>query len=260
MIKFVSEVAPFASKARYRLKAISSLTIAGSVFFLAVPVLSLESHRQIVDINLHPWSSVGKVSAGLQCTGAVIGFNQFVTAAHCLYNERTHRFLAAGSIHLLLGYSRGQYSVHRIASKYTVPATFDPTKLSGLALAHADDWAVLYVSEPFPSHIKPLRLAGAKPFAGEVVKTGGYARERLHVMTADQHCRIKLTSGDGKLIAHDCLIQRGDSGSALLSEDPSDKGVIVGINVSVPKNPEGSKQGGIAVSAASIQGTSHRRL
>jgi protease YdgD len=260
MIKFVSEGDSFARKARYGLKTIASLTIAGSVLFLAVPVLSLESHRRIVDINLHPWSSVGKVGAALQCTGAVIGSNQFLTAAHCLYSERTGRFIPAGSIHFLLGYAKGQYGVHRVASKYIVPSTFDPTRLNGPASAHADDWAVLYVSEPFPSRIRPLTLAGAKPSPGEAVRAGGYARERLHMLTADQHCRIELISGDGKLIAHDCAIQHGDSGGALLSEDASDEGLIVGINVSVPKNPKASRQGGMAVSAVSIKSSSHRGL
>jgi protease YdgD len=261
MIRVVCKGDRFANKARYGLKAISGLTTVGSVFFLTVPVLSLDSHREIVDVNHHPWSSVGKVSAGLQCTGAVIEPNQFLTAAHCLYNERTRRFLPAGSIHFFLGYARGQYGVHRIASKYTVPPTFDPTKLTELPLARADDWAVLYVSEPFPSHIKPLRLTSSKPSAGEAVKSGGYARERLHMMTADKHCRIKLTSGDGKLIAHDCAIQPGDSGGALLSnENDNDEALIVGINVGVPKNPKASRPGGMAVSAASIQISSHRRL
>jgi protease YdgD len=260
MIRFTSEGDPFASKARYGL--ISSLTIVGSLLFLAVPVLSLESHREIVDVNLHPWSSVGKVSAaGLQCTGVVIGPNQFLTAAHCLYSERTSRFLAAGSIHFLLGYARGQYSVHRIASEYTVSPTFDPTKSNRLPLAYADDWAVLYVSEPFPSHIKALPLASAEPSPGEAVKSVGYAQDRLHMMTADQRCRIKFASGEGKLIAHDCVIQRGDSGGALLTGDRSDKGLIVGINVGLPKDLTQSRQrGGVAISAASIQSSLRRAM
>ena len=86
------------------------------------------------------------------------------------------------------------------------------------------------------------------------MKSGGYAQERLHMMTADQNCRIKLTSGDGKLIAHDCVIQRGDSGGPLLAAGRNDKDLIVGINVIVDLT--GSRPGGVAISAASIQSSS----
>jgi V8-like Glu-specific endopeptidase len=71
-------------------------------------------HRETVDVGIYPWSSIGKVGVtsvtlGKGCSGAVIGTNEFLTAAHCLYNKTTKRFFPAGSIHLLLGYSRGEY-------------------------------------------------------------------------------------------------------------------------------------------------------
>ena len=211
------------------------------------------SRREIVDANSYPWSSIGKInnSAGGQCTGAVIGPNQFLTAAHCLYNIGAGRFIAAGSIHFLLGYSKGEYAVHRIASSYYVPPTFDPTKIDGPAKAITDDWAVLYTREPFPPEIRPLRMASVTPPLGKAVKTGGYAQERAYMMTADQHCVIELTSTDGELIAHDCAVQHGDSGGPLLSGDASEEGLIVGINITKHRGP--SKHGGVSISTAGIE-------
>ena len=112
-------------------------------------------HREIVDANTYPWSSIGKVGAKRHwCTGVVVGSNQFLTAAHCLYNEAAGRFISAESIHFLLGYAKGEYRVRRVASRYTIPPTFDPPKITSFEPAKItslhDDWAILYVSEPSP--------------------------------------------------------------------------------------------------------------
>jgi V8-like Glu-specific endopeptidase len=220
-------------------------------------------HRETVDVGIYPWSSIGKVGVtsvtlGKGCSGAVIGANEFLTAAHCLYNKTTKRFFPAGSIHLLLGYSRGEYRAHRVASRYTISPAVDPSNYSypptpeKLGMGARHDWAIVYVDEPFPADVKPLRLATSTPSPGTAVKVVGYPVERLHTMTADQHCRVVEISSDKKLIKHDCVTHPADSGSPLLSKD--DEGLILGvISVGLHVDPrEPSKKGGAAVSAASI--------
>jgi len=218
-------------------------------------------HREIVDANTYPWSSIGKVGAKRHwCTGVVVGSNQFLTAAHCLYNEAAGRFISAESIHFLLGYAKGEYRVRRVASRYTIPPTFDPPKITSFEPAKItslhDDWAILYVSEPFPSEVRPLSLASETAPPRRAVKTGGYAAERAHMMTADQHCRVKAISPDRKLIAHDCVVHHGDSGSPLLDADGDDEGLILGLNVTgyskLVELQDQSRQGGLTVSTVSI--------
>jgi len=206
--------------------------------------------REVVDANSAPWSSIGKVgnSVGGHCTGTVIGSSRFLTAAHCLYNKAAHRFIFAGSIHLLLGYVREQYRVHAVAVNYTVPPGFDPAGTPG---SFADDWAVLNVSNPFPSDIKPLPMAKGLPPRGTAVSVAGYARERLYMMTADPHCRVAATSADGKLIAHDCVLEPGDSGGPLLGSGSAGETVLLGVNVASPRGNDA--KGGLGVSAASIE-------
>jgi protease YdgD len=167
-----------------------------------------------------------------------------------------HRLLPANAIHLLLGYIRGEYRVHKIASKYVLAPTYD-APVEGKV--RPDDWVVLYVNDPFPPDIKPLTMADAIWPAGMPVKAGGYARERRYMMTADQHCRIEALSPDGRLVRHSCLIEPGDSGGPILRSGGGDEGVVVGINVAVPfvgANRAAARiedfRGGIAVSAASI--------
>jgi V8-like Glu-specific endopeptidase len=61
--------------------------ISSGVF--ATEQIRLDPHREIIDTQKYPWSSVGKVftGPGRYCTGAVIAPNEFLTAAHCLYDR-----------------------------------------------------------------------------------------------------------------------------------------------------------------------------
>jgi hypothetical protein len=65
------------------------------------------------------------------------------------------------------------------------------------------------------------------------------------MMTADPHCRVVGTSPDGKLIAHDCVLEPGDSGGPLLGSGAAGENVLLGVNVPSPRGKDA--KGGLGV-------------
>ena len=172
-------------------------------------------HHAVVDADRYPWSAVGKLfnSIGGACTAVAVAPDKVLTAAHCLYAFRTHRFLQADSIHFLLGYARGDYRVHARVASFAIGPGYDPADETRTAAA---DWAVLTLAEPLPPAVRPLALAEAVPAPGTGIEIGGFAQDRAYLMTADVDCRLLGPSAGTPVLGHDCTIAHGDSGAPLL--------------------------------------------
>ena len=206
------------------------------------PALLGKAHHAVVDANAYPWSSIGKLfnSVGGSCTGAVIARDKVLTAAHCLYAFRTHRFLPPEAVHFLLGYERGDYRTHARVARYRFGSGYDPAAERTTA---ASDWAVLELAEPLPSSARPLRPSAEAAAPKTRIMVGGFARDRAYLMTADQDCQV-LGPVAGKLITHDCVIAPGDSGAPLLGTTKAGEVRILGVAVGIWRIGEG--QVGIA--------------
>jgi protease YdgD len=240
------------------------LSLVFTVPWLIVAAVAMDQdaqphRREAIDVMAYPWASIGKIgistiSVRTSCTGSVIGPNEVLTAAHCLYNERTSRFISADAIHFLLGYDKGEYRAHRTGSRYITSPKYDAAKEVETA---GDDWAVVYVENPFPSGTTPLRLAAERPLPGAPVLTGGYPSEKAHMMTADKHCQVSAVSADGKLITNTCIIHHGDSGGPLISADKGAEGLIIGVIAlgysKLEELKDQSKEGSAAAAAWAIK-------
>lgn len=205
-----------------------SALVAGALLVLAaasapaapppLPGVGGEDRRVTVDGAAAPWRSLAKVQTniGSRCTGALIAPRRVLTAAHCLFNRRTQRFLPASSLHVLFGYERGQYLEHILVVDVIRTDAYDPMRPRE---DYAADWAVLILAADAPAAAQPLTVTQAVPPAGTAVALGGYSQDRAQILTADTTCTVLGTDrgANGLVLVHDCNGTRGTSGSPLLT-------------------------------------------
>jgi protease YdgD len=201
------------------------------------------------DVSVYPWSSIAKLnnSVGGSCTAVAIERDRVLTAAHCIFNRRTGRFLPPSSLHVLFGYERGDYLVHSLVSAYQIGSGYDPAKE---AATISSDWAVLRLTEPLPVEFQPLQLVDRIPAVGSPLMIGSYARETLHVMTVDRGCELLGEERGSALLEHNCKASRGSSGAPLLMME-NGTASILGIQVAIGQR-DGSKVM-VAISASGIR-------
>jgi protease YdgD len=221
---------------------------SGAVPAELLPGVGALDRRLAVDVRLPPWNAIAKVQTNIatHCTGALVGPDTVMTAAHCLYNRRTHALLQPESLHVLFGYERGAYFRHVQVVRYVVGDQFDGAEP---ARHPASDWARLKLAEAVPTAIEPLRLSKEFPVPGTAVALPGYNQDRIHQLMADTSCRItgvSMIRGE-RLLTHDCSATRGTSGGPLLARR-GDHWEAVGINIAVTASAN------IALPVAAIPG------
>ncbi len=207
-----------------------------------------------VDVTAYPWAAVGKFnnSTGGSCTAVAISPTEVLTAAHCIFNPRTRRFLQAGSLHVLFGYERGKYTHHALVDRYAMGPGYDPAKESETIAA---DWAVLTLTAPLPAEIRPLPPKGGVPAPGTVLMTAGYAKGTSHIMTADESCKALPLAKTSGLIANDCHVAAGASGSPLIVMDAG-VASVAGIEVAI--GTHAGKDFALAVPVTGIAALPHQ--
>ncbi|WP_274628425.1 trypsin-like serine peptidase [Arvimicrobium flavum] len=196
-------------------------TTAGLAFALA---LGVQAASPATAAEGGPAAAIGRVNAGngAYCTGALIADNIVVTAAHCLIDPRSRRWLRADSLHFLPGYHLGAYDHHARVAHYMVSPGYnagEPTRNP------ADDWALLVLTDRLPPQTSPLEAAVVGAAAETVSEVMGYASHRKYALSTSSPCRTRLV---GAMLMGECKAERGMSGAPLIQISTGD---MIGIQV-----------------------------
>lgn len=158
------------------------------------------------------WEAVGRIDLAGQgfCTGVLIASDQVLTAAHCLFDQKTAQPLPADQIVFRSGYLKGDALSERRGTKFVVADGFVPGGSTMDIENVKRDVAILRLEQPiFGSEADPFRIAESGGDGS--VQVMSYGRGRAEAMSWQRRCELTREGRDLKFF--DCDITFGSSGA-----------------------------------------------
>ncbi|WP_420548240.1 trypsin-like serine peptidase [Curvivirga sp.] len=212
-----------------------------SEFTLDIPTTK---HREIKDATTYPYSAIGTVNwAGFSnrssCTGTLIAEDILITAAHCVINPITEKVVNPKIVHFAAGYQKGEFLAHTTGVEIISNNKF---KSKGKYVSRdqiRNDWALIRLKDPIGKETGYLgwgvfntKTLGDTINSRGKVLVAGYPRDRIHALTVETKCGLKMSPDDQVILRHSCQLVEGDSGGpiAIIYKNYA---TLIGINAAV---------------------------